>query len=102
MDWQSFVKGINAEAAQAFVTAARHVIDALLIEAERQRQVQTPPSRDYNATAGLPRTDPPGGWLAHEDLRQTVRDMAEAIAAEKWTDGVVATLKVIVLLGGVA
>jgi hypothetical protein len=99
VDWQSLVKGIDGEAARAFVTAARHVIDALLIEADRQRQAQAPPERDYNDTK-LSRETAPGGWLSHDELRAAVRRMSEAIAAEKWTDGVVATLRVIALIGG--
>ena len=102
MDWQALIKGIDADAARAFVTAARHVIDALLVEAERQRQTQAPPVRDYNAAAGLTREDAPGGWLGHEELRATMRRMAEAVAAEKWSDGVVAALKVLAVLGGLA
>jgi hypothetical protein len=100
MDWQTLLKSIDLETARAFVTAARRVIDALLIEGERLREAQSPAARDYNA-AELSRAGPPGGWLSHEELRESVRQMAEAIAAEKWVDGVVTTVKVLTLLGGV-
>jgi hypothetical protein len=101
MDWQTLVKNINGDTARAFVTAARHVIDALLIEADRLQQAQGPVQHDYNAD-GLSRAGPPGGWLSHDELRDAVCRMSEAIAAEKWTDGVVATLRILVLLGGLA
>jgi hypothetical protein len=99
MEWQSLVKNIDGETARAFVTAARHIIDALMVEAERVRETRGPGGRNYNAD-GLPRASAPGGWLPHDELRATARRMAEAIAAEKWIDGVVATLQVLALFGG--
>ncbi len=99
MDLQNIVKNIDAATAQAFVSAARHVVDALLIEGERVRQTQTPAARDYNA-ASLSREAAPGGWLSHEELRETSRRLAEAVAAEKWTEGFVAALKLLSMLGG--
>jgi hypothetical protein len=99
VDWQSLVKSIDRDTARAFVTAARHIIDALLVEAERVREAREPAGRDYNA-AGLPRAGASGSWVSHDELRATARRMAEAIAAEKWTDGVVATLQVLALFGG--
>ncbi len=101
MDWQTMVRSIDANTAQAFVRAARHVIDALLIEAGRVRATQTPGPRDYNDAAALPRETPPGGWLSHDELRETARQMAEATAAEKWTDGLLCALKGLALIGGV-
>lgn len=99
MDLRSVLTNIDAQTAQAFVAAARHVIDALLIEGERVRQTQTPEARDYNQ-AGLPRDAAAGGWLSHEELRDTARRMAEAVAAEKWTDGFVAALQLLAAVGG--
>jgi hypothetical protein len=98
MDLSSIVRSIDQETARALVVATRRVIDALLIEGERIRQTQTPAPRDYNV-AELPRASAPGGWLSHEELRDTARRMAEAIAAEKWTDGLVAALKLLGTLG---
>jgi hypothetical protein len=98
MDITNLVKSLDPATIQAFVTAARRVIDALLIEGERIRQTQTPTPRDYNA-AGLPRATAAGGWLSHEELRDTARRMAEAIAAEKWTDGLITALKLLGALG---
>ncbi len=98
MNWQDLIGSIDRETARAFVTAARHVIDALLIEADRRQQTRSPAPRDYH-TGALSRAEPPGGWLGHAELRETVRRMSEAIAAEKWTDGVVMTLKALALLG---
>ncbi len=98
MDWQTVIQRIDPAAAQAFVQAARNVVDALLIEGERVRQTQTPPPRDYE-TADLSRESPAGGWISPEELRAAVQRMAEAIASEKWLDGLVAALKVLVALG---
>ena len=99
MDLRSLARNIDANTARAFVTAARHVIDALLIEAERVRKTQTPRRRNYNR-AGLPRDTAPGGWLSHEELRETARRLSEAVAAEKWTDGLVFALKTLSVVGG--
>lgn len=99
MDLQTFAKNIDADTARAFVTAARHVIDALLIEAARVRATQTPAVRDYDQAA-LSREAPPGGWLSHDELRETAQRLSEAIAAEKWTDGFVCALKTLSALGG--
>ncbi len=93
------VKRIDLDAARAFVHAARNVIDALLIEAEQVREVQTPVGRDYNQ-AGLPRDTAPGGWLSQEEIRRTAQQLAEAVAAEKWCDGVLFTLRLLQMLGG--
>jgi hypothetical protein len=98
MDVSSIVRSIDQDTARALVMAARRVIDALLIEGERIRQTQTPAPHDYNA-AGLPRATAGGGWLSHEELRDTARRMAEAIAAEKWTDGLITALKLLGALG---
>ena len=100
MDLQTIVDRIDASTARAFVTAARHVIDAMLIEAERVRQTQTPGARDYD-TASLPRETPAGGWLSHDELRQTTQKMSEAIATEKWKDGMLLMLRILAGLGGV-
>jgi len=89
---------IDAQTAQAFVTAARHVIDALLIEAARVDQTCTPEPRDYES-ATLSRAAPPGGWLSHAEMRETAQRLGEAIAAEKWTDGVVLALRLLAQLG---
>jgi hypothetical protein len=99
MDWQTLLKSIDADTARAFVTAARRMIDALLVEAERVHATQTPADRDYNA-GELSRATPPGGWLPHEELREAARRMGEAIAAEKWTEGLLTALKLLFVLGG--
>lgn len=99
MDWREVVRGIDAETARAFVTAACRVIDAMLIETQRRQAAQTPEQRDYEQ-AGLRRDTAAGGWLAHEEVRRTVQHLAEAVAAEKWTEGVLAALAVLRCLGG--
>lgn len=87
MDLRTLLRNIDAETARAFVSAAGHVIDALLLETARVEEALTPPPRDYDS-ATLPRSAPPAGWLSHEELRRTTQKMSEAIAAEKWADGV--------------
>lgn len=98
MDLKKVAESIDASAARAFVTAARHVIDALLIESQRVRQAQAPPARDYQGS-GLSREGPPGGWLSHDELRSAAQRLGEAIAAEKWTDGFVVALRVLMAAG---
>lgn len=99
MELRSVLERIDAHTAQAFVTAARHVIDALLIEAERLRTAQTPAERDYNADT-LSRETPARGWVSEEELRATAQRMTEALAAEKWLDGLFFAVKTLALLGG--
>ncbi len=99
MDWSTLVRAINADTARAFVTAARHVIDALLIEGERVRRMHTPGPRDY-ARADLPRDTPAGGWLDDAELRDVTRRLSEALAAERWTDGLLCAIRVFALIGG--
>lgn len=99
MNLASLLPQIDAQSARAFVSAARHIIDALLIEAERVEATQTPAPRDYTAAA-LDRTAPAGGWIGVGELRATSRQLNEAIAAEKWTDGLLCALKLMALLGG--
>ena len=94
MDLRKLLQNIDAETARAFVSAAGHVIDAMLFESARIGETVTPAERDYeNAT--LPRATPAGGWISHEELRLTTQKMAEALAAEKWADGVVLAIQVL-------
>lgn len=100
MDWRMIIDRLDAQTARAFVSAARHVIDAMLIEAEQVKQAHTPAARDYE-NASLSREAPAGGWISDSELRQATQRMSEAIAAEKWTDGVVFAIKALSALGGV-
>lgn len=98
MDLKHLLKHIDAPTAQAFVTASRHVIDALLIEAERIEQTRTPPERNYN-DATLRRDTPAGGWLSTTELRAATQRMSEALAAEKWTEGAAAAIRALSMIG---
>lgn len=98
MDLRTLLNNIDATTARAFVAAARHLIDAMLIETERVRQAQTPAPRAY-AEAGLSREAPAGGWLSDDELRRAAQRMTEALAAEKWVDGVVFAVKALSALG---
>ncbi|MBK8913585.1 MAG: hypothetical protein IPM64_03120 [Phycisphaerales bacterium] len=100
MNLDLILGAIDAPTARRFVEAARHVVDALLIEAERVRQVQTPAPLDYAGSAGLSRQSPPGGWISSDELRAATQRMSEALAAEKWREGFVAAIAAIALIGG--
>lgn len=97
MDWKLALQQIDAGTAKAFVSATRNIIDALLIEGQRVRQAGPPAVRDYRQ-AELDRSAPGAGWLTDEELRAATQRMAEAIAAERWTDGFVFALSAIALL----
>ncbi len=99
MQLQTLFRQVDAETARAFVVAARQVIDAMLIEARRIEQTRTPTPRNYD-DAGLPREAPPGGWISHSELRRVTQEMAEAIAAERWCDGVLAAVRLLSRIGG--
>ncbi len=98
MTLDELARSIDATTARAFVAATRHVIDALLIEAARVRQTQTPALRDYESAA-LPSDTPPDGWIGHEELRRTTQQMSEALAAEKWGEGVLFAIRALGALG---
>ena len=98
MNLTEVLKRIDQSTARAFVEAARHVIDALLIEAARIEQTRTPDEVDYR-NAELSRRTPPGGWLADGELRRTAQRMAEALAAEKYTDGMTFAIQFFTQLG---
>lgn len=100
MNLEALLRQVDAGTAQAFVAAARHVIDALLIEGQRWAEKPAPPVRDYEA-AELPRGAPPAGWLSHEELRDAAKRLAEALALEKWTDGLICAVKLFAAMGGV-
>lgn len=95
---KAILRKIDAETARAFVGAARHLIDAMLIEGQRVRQSQSPGTIDYD-NASFSRSGPAGGWLSDSELRSATQKMSEAIAAEKWTDGVVFALRALSTLG---
>lgn len=97
MDWKAMVGQIDAATARAFVTATRNVIDAMMIEGQRIRQTAAPSTHDY-ASAELDRSAPGGGWLTDEELRAATQRMSEAIAAERWADGVLFAVAAILLL----
>lgn len=99
MNWAELVKQIDPAAAQAFVRAARSVIDAMMVEGVRVRQAQAPGLVDYER-AQLSREGPGGGWLSEDELRATSRALAESIAAERWVEGFALALRL--LAGGVA
>lgn len=99
MELKQLVERIDARTARAFVSAARNVMDALVIEAEHVRRAQTPGTRDYGR-ALLPRSTPAGGWLTPAELRETSQRLAEALAAEKWTEGVLFAMRVLGVMGG--
>lgn len=99
MKLQTLLAQVDARTAQTFVSAARHVIDAMLIEAARVEQTSTPGETDYE-NAKLSRDAAPGGWLSHETLRDTSQRLAEAIAGEKWTEGMLTAIRLLSGMGG--
>lgn len=99
MDFGTIVRQLDPATARAFVQATRNVIDALMIEGARVREAQGPQPRDYGR-AEFSRSVPPGGWIASEELRGVVQRMNEAIAFEKWTEGVLFAIRAMSMLGG--
>lgn len=97
MDLLTLADHIDARTARAFVSAARHVIDAMLIEGERTRQASTPAPRDY-ASAVLDRSAPGGGWISPSELRSAAQRLSEAVAAEKWTEGFVVAMQLLMMV----
>lgn len=80
-----------------FVHAVRNVVDAMLIQAPPPRPAPPPGMRDYNA-APLVNGAPDGGWIDVSELQITSQRMNEAIAAERWVDGFVAAVELLLLL----
>ena len=99
MDLPELFRGVDVQTAREFVNSARRVVDALLIESERVEKEKGVSRRDYNTT-DLDRSDPASGWISHSELRDTARRMSEAIAREKWTEGLFFALKLLGKVGG--
>jgi hypothetical protein len=100
MNLTALLSSVRPETARAFVTATWSVIQAVRAELDESAQRRTPAGRDYRERS-LSRTAPAGGWLTDEELCKTAEALAEAIAAEKWTDGLITALKLLSALGGV-
>lgn len=98
MNPQTLLESIDENSARALVEAMGRVFDALVIESERIQQTQTPPQRDYN-TAALSREAPGGGWISDSELRRAAQEIGEAIAQEKWTEGLVTAVRWLRVLG---
>ena len=98
MQLEAILKQIDAGTAKAFVQAARHVIDAMLIEGQRVAQARGPRQRDYNE-APVEATTPAGGWISDSEIHETARRLSEAMAAEKWIDGMVFAVRLMSQLG---
>lgn len=99
MNLETAMERVDAGSARAFVRAARHVIDALMIEARSVRQTQTPGAVDY-VRAELPREAPPGGWISHDEIDRMHQQMVEAITRQKWIEGAVFAIRLMRLFGG--
>jgi hypothetical protein len=97
MSLQQALQKVDVNVAREFVKAAKRVIDAMLLETARATPEPTPGRRDYE-TAGFSREAPAGGWISAGELRRTTQLMSEAIAAEKWTEGVMLAVRA---LGGI-
>jgi hypothetical protein len=100
MDWSKVLERLDPAAVTEFVRAGRLVVQAALYESERVRATHTPGAVDYNH-GELSRSAPAGGWLSQDELRAEVTKLSEAIAAEKWTDGMLVMLRLLRGLGGV-
>lgn len=98
MDLNTLLTQIDENTARAMVEAMGRVFDALVIEAERIEQTQTPPQRDYNS-ATLSREAPGYGWISDSELRRTAQHISEAIAQEKWIEGFTVAVRWLQILG---
>lgn len=101
MDVRRLLRDVDVETVRAFVNAARRVIDAMLIEKNRIAETRTPAPRDYESATSA-RETPSGGWISQDELRQTARELAEAIAVENWVDGAASAIRLLGGIGGVA
>lgn len=98
MELANAVRQIDAGTARAFVSAARHFIDALLIEGQRVQSTATPVGHDYETGQRLSRETPAGVWISNEELRGAMQRMAESLAAEKWVEGALFAVRAVALL----
>lgn len=98
MDLARIAARVDERAARAFVNATWNVVQAMLVRAEEAQPAGTPQPRDYEREAAFSRETPAGGWIAPQELRAMTQRMAEAIAAEKWVEGVVFAIQAIALL----
>lgn len=92
MNLKTMLDSIDESTARSMVEAVGRVFDALVIESERVQQTQTPPKRDYNS-AELSRAVPGSGWISDSSLRRAAQDIAEAVAQEQWTQGLISAVR---------
>lgn len=97
MNLEAIAKRIDADSARAFVHAARNLVNAVMVEVARQKDVSGPTPRDYRS-AGLSSEPAPGGWISRGELDRACQQMSEAMAAEKWVEGVMAAVRAIGML----
>ena len=91
---------LTPQVMQNFVHAARTFIDSVAVEAAAVAAKETPGATDYR-TANHDRSPPTGGWIDFDEVRQKSKQMTEAIAAEKFADGVITTLQALALFGAI-
>ena len=95
----NFLSKLDPAVIQTFVHTVRKVLDAFRIEAAIVSQSATPSSPDYEH-GGLSPAPPSGGWITNDELRARVQEFNEAMALEKWIDGFIAGIKVMMFIGG--
>lgn len=89
------------ESLKEFVLAFKAMLDRGLIPTVPVKPEVEPPLHEYGGK-GLTKNAPASGWISESELAGRVQLMTEAIAAEKWEEGFLFAVQIIMLFGGAA
>jgi len=90
---------LSLEQARQFVLTVQRWIEAGLLPPTKVGAGPVPGRVDYG-TAKIGSVAPAGGWLSDAEVKSVAQGMTEAIAAEKWFDGVKFAVQLVILAGG--
>lgn len=98
--WTTIAKGLSEQTLKGFVNAVNEIVKQ--IAGTPVGGVSTAPTPVDYAHAEITVGVPPGGWLSVEEFRDASRRMTEAIAAEKWVEGFITAVQIMIMIGGAA
>ncbi len=90
---------LSLEQARQFVLTVQRWIELGLLPPTKVGAGPVPGRVDYG-TAKIGSVAPAGGWLSDAEVKSAAQGMTEAIAAEKWFDGVKFAVQLVILAGG--
>ena len=91
--------GLTLEQARQFVLTIERWIEMGVIPPGSKGAAPEVGAVDYG-TAQVGSVGPAGGWLSDGEVKAVAQRMTEAISAEKWFDGFVFAMQLVIMAGG--